>query len=434
VAYTQPRILLSAYQCGPDMGSVSMIGWQWYARLAKQAPVTLVTHIRNHRSLTEAGAPLPNTEIIYIDTEWFAAPLHKLTLKLFPHSEHAVFLLSSLDFYLYDWVSVRKLKKRQKKQKCWDIVHVVTPVSPTTATRLHTLDIPLLLGPWNGGIKTLKQFSHIMRQDASWVYWVRALGRIPSALWGSTRKAAAILVANTVTKETIAPRYHSHCVAMLENGVDMTIFKPAPWIGAPSKNKALKLIFVGRLLPFKALPLLLDAVAYMKNHHPDYPVELTVIGDGALSFLWQHHAKKLNLNKEITWYGMADHDEVVKKIHQSHVLCLPSIRESGGAVLLEAMACARPVIAVDFGGPKDVVNNKVGCLVSAENDASVVSGFVHAFLDIFAQPDKWKERGEVGRQQAEKYYSWESKINYTMKLYSQFTQPQTAPISSYDTL
>ena len=66
------RILLSAYQCGPGMGSVSQIGWEWYSRMSRLASITLVTHVRNRECLEAAGAPLPGTEIIYIDTEWFA--------------------------------------------------------------------------------------------------------------------------------------------------------------------------------------------------------------------------------------------------------------------------------------------------------------------------------------------------------------------------
>ena len=51
-------ILLVAYQCGPGMGSVSQIGWEWYTRLCESHDVTLVTHPRNRPALAAAGAPL----------------------------------------------------------------------------------------------------------------------------------------------------------------------------------------------------------------------------------------------------------------------------------------------------------------------------------------------------------------------------------------
>ena len=97
------KLLLVAYQCGPGMGSVSQIGWEWYSRLAAEQAVTLVTHVRNRAALEAAGAPLPGTEIIYIDTEWFAGPLYRLACRLFPRSEHSVFLVSSLDYFIFDY-------------------------------------------------------------------------------------------------------------------------------------------------------------------------------------------------------------------------------------------------------------------------------------------------------------------------------------------
>ena len=101
------HILLVAYQCGPGMGSVSQIGWEWYARLSRECAVTLVTHVRNREALSQAQAPLPGSEIIYVDTEWFAGPLYRLARRIFPRSEHAVFMVSSLDYFVFDYAAYR---------------------------------------------------------------------------------------------------------------------------------------------------------------------------------------------------------------------------------------------------------------------------------------------------------------------------------------
>ena len=76
------------------MGSVSQIGWEWYSGIAERLPVTLLTHTRNREALEANGAPLPGSEIIYIDTEWFAGPLYRAARRLFPRSEHSEFLVS----------------------------------------------------------------------------------------------------------------------------------------------------------------------------------------------------------------------------------------------------------------------------------------------------------------------------------------------------
>ena len=266
-----PRILLSAYQCAPKTEAVSQIGWQWYFRLAQRAPVTLVTHVRNYSYLMQAGAPLNHSEIIFIDTEWFAKYLYNLSRKLFPQSENAVHLLSSLDFFVYDWFAVQQLKKRQRAGANWDIVHVVTPVSPVTVTRLHTLQRPIILGPRNGGLKNPPDFPEIMKEDSSWIYPLRNLGYFIDFLMGSSRNAAIILTATQATLQSISPRYHSRCRPLLENGVDLNLFSPAPWPSPPSLIQPLRIVFVGRLVPFKGVPLLLEALAQLKdtvtNHH-----------------------------------------------------------------------------------------------------------------------------------------------------------------------
>jgi hypothetical protein len=103
---TPSRLLLSAYQCGPGMGSVSKIGWEWYSRLAPRVPTTLVTHIRNQEALAKAGAPLACSEVIFVDTKRLAEPLYRLGTKLLPGSQRAESWISSLDFFVYDRCAV----------------------------------------------------------------------------------------------------------------------------------------------------------------------------------------------------------------------------------------------------------------------------------------------------------------------------------------
>ena len=413
----KPRILLSAYQCAPKTEAVSQIGWQWYFRLAQRVPVTLVTHVRNYPYLMQAGAPLAHSEIIFIDTEWFAKHLYNLSRKLFPQSETATFLLASLDFFVYDWFLVQQLKQRQRAGARWDIIHVVTPVSPVAATRLHTLRCPIILGPRNGGLKNPTDFPEIMKEDSSWVYPLRNFGYLVDCLVGSSRNATVILTATQATLESILPRHRSRCHHLLENGVDLNLFSPAPWPPFPSLTQPLRIVFIGRLVPFKGVPLLLEAIANLKDK---FPLLLTIIGEGPLKEKWQAQTQQLHLNEIVTWYGIASRTQVVAQIQSAHVLCLPSVRESGGAVLLEAMACARPVIAIAFGGPAEIVDDTVGCAIPPHGGTpAVIVALTESLSDIFKHPQMWQERGEMGRYRAEQLYSWENKIDQALALYEE---------------
>ncbi|MES1258660.1 MAG: hypothetical protein ABUS51_09520 [Acidobacteriota bacterium] len=245
------KILMSAYQCGPGMGSVSQIGWEWYSRMSRRAAVTLVTHVRNRECLTKAGAPLPGSEVVYIDTEWFAGPLYRLAARLFPRSEHAVFLLSSGDFFVYDGAALRQLRGRRGE---WDVVHAVTPVSPMASSRLHRLGLPLVVGPWNGGLNSPSTFPEIMGEDSAWVYRIRGVGRLFDRVFGCTRKAALILTANQATDAALPA--HARTLRMSENGVDLEVFRPGPDLPRTASDP-LRVLFVGRLIPAKGVSMLL---------------------------------------------------------------------------------------------------------------------------------------------------------------------------------
>jgi glycosyltransferase involved in cell wall biosynthesis len=413
-AALSPRILLAAYQCGPGMGSVSQIGWEWYTRLATRTSVTLVTHVRNRSVIEQSGGARDGSEICYIDTEWFAGPLYRLAARLFPRSPHATFLFSSFDFFVYDRTAECILRERWNRGERWDIIHVVTPVSPVAATRFYRLGAPLVVGPWNGGLGILPAFKEIMRQDASWVYPLRQLGRLADLWFGTTCHAAMIFTATQATLAALPRSCHSRCTPMLENGVDLDIFTPSPWSETPSVNQPLRLIFVGRLAPFKGIPLLLKALAQVQR---EFPVRLTIVGDGPLMRDWRRLAGDLGVAEHVDFRGACSASEVAAQLRQHQVMCLPSVRESGGAVLLEAMACARPVIAVAFGGPAEIVDDAVGCAVPATSPEAVVAGFAQALRDVVQNPDAWRRRGEEGRRRAEQQYSWKMKIEQALGWY-----------------
>jgi glycosyltransferase involved in cell wall biosynthesis len=410
----QPRVLLSAYQCAPGGGSVSEIGWQWYSRLAARLPVTLVTHARNAEALRAAGAPLPGSRVEIIDTEWFAGPLYRLACRLFPQSEHSVFFVSSLDFFVYEQAALRRLRRDGASRKRWDVVHVPTPVSLAACTRLHRLGVPLIRGPLNSGLGSAAGFPDTMREEVGRLDALRRLRGALDALLGSTRNASTILAATATTRDEIATRHQSRCLAMLENGVDLDRFPAAPWPEPPSGEVPLRVLFVGRLVPSKALPLLLGALARVRHA---FPVEARILGDGPMSDAWRREAQALGLTDVVTFEGAQPFPAVAAAMRWAHALCLPSVRESGGGVLLEAMSTGRPVVAVNFGGPAELVDDAVGRLVPADGPDAVTAGFAAALRDMVQSPEAWRRRGQTGRQRAETRYAWDAKVDAAVRLY-----------------
>ena len=337
--------------------------------------------------------------------------------RLFRRSQHAVFLLTSVDFYLYDFVLVRHLRRRAYS---WDVTHSVTPVSPLAATRLYTLGPPLIVGPWNGGLTSPRGFQKIVRDEGGWVSGLRALGRWINVISGCTRNAALILTATRATAGSLPPKSRSE--TMLENGVDLSVFQPGDALLPPSATNPLQLIFAGRLVPVKGLSMLLAAVKQLQS---EFPVRLMIIGDGPLRETLSQEVTSLNLDSCVTFTGQQSLAEIARCMRQAHLFCLPSVRESGGAVLLEAMASGLPVLGVNHGGPSELIDDEVGRCLSAETPEQLIAGMTDAFRDLVLHPEEWRCRGRNGRCRAEKLYGWPARIERAVSLYQRVIEERS---------
>jgi len=133
---------------------------------------------------------------------------------------------------------------------------------------------------------------------------------------------------------------------------------------------------------------------------------------------WRDEAAALDLTNRVHWHGALPAAGVAEVMRRSHVFCLPSVRESGGAVLLEAMACARPVIGLDFGGPAEVVDETVGWKVAMPDEATAIDGLALALREAWRQPDEAARRGQRARQRVLDAYTWAAKLDAAEALYA----------------
>lgn len=407
-------VLMAAYQCGPGMGSVSQIGWEWFLRTARLRPVTLLTHVRN-RAAIEAAGPLPDgARIEWIDSEWFAGPLHRLAKRLFPRSEHAVFATSSIDFFVFDHLALRRARALQRAGARWRLVHVVTPVTTSAATRLHRLGLPLVRGPLNCGLTSPRGFDEHLSTDASWTSGVRHVTRGIDALLGSSRHAARLVAGTRATVTEIGERHAARTVVMAENAIDPAAFVQRPWPEGAGQH--LKLLFVGRLIAVKGLDMLLRAME--RAGREGLSVSLEVLGDGPMRQPWEQLARRLAMSGQVRFHGAASREEVIAAMHDCHLLVLPSVRESGGGVLVEAMACGRPVVAVAWGGPAEIVSEPVGRAIAAIDPASVIEGLLQAMRDCMTQPDQWAGKAEAAAREAREQWSWDARLARMAGIYA----------------
>ena len=134
---------------------------------------------------------------------------------------------------------------------------------------------------------------------------------------------------------------------------------------ATNENGRFTFLNIAELTEKKGHSFLIKAFAnkFAKNNN----VKLVIGGDGGMRRELQTLAESLNINDQVTFTGVLGRDEVLAQMYRCNVFVLPSLVETFGVVLIEAMACGKPVIATKCGGPEVFVNENNGILIEPGN-------------------------------------------------------------------
>lgn len=162
----------------------------------------------------------------------------------------------------------------------------------------------------------------------------------------------------------------------------------------PERSYAKRLLFVGRLDAVKGVPLLLEAVAAVKDAHPE--IHLTVVGDGPIRGDLEAQARAQGVPAEFV--GYKSQDEVAALLDSHDMLILPSFAEGVPVVLMEAMAARLPVITTRVGGVQELVEDGVSGAVLPPGDLASLIRTLDSFL---SDPSHCARMGAEGRAKVE---------------------------------
>ena len=116
-----------------------------------------------------------------------------------------------------------------------------------------------------------------------------------------------------------------------------------------SADGPLRLLFAGRFLDWKGMHLGLAALAELLRR--GCRARLTIVGSGNAVTRWRDQARALGLEAAVDWLERVEHDRMADLYRAHDALLFPSLHDSSGQVVLEALACGRPVVCLDLGGP-----------------------------------------------------------------------------------
>ena len=219
--------------------------------------------------------------------------------------------------------------------------------------------------------------------------------------------ADVLLVANKRTQRALPKLRLGKVIQLVENGVFSVLDTPK----AVSQSSQINVLYVGRLIDLKMIDIAIDAVMKCNGN-----IKLTILGDGPLRGQLMEYAQT-NAAGKVQFLGAVPHAEINQHYDSADVFVLPSVRECGGAVVLEAMARGLPVIAVNWGGPADYITEETGFLIDPKSRTYMVEEFARIIEQLAEQPLLRYKIGEAAIQRVKQHFLWDKKIHDIVDIY-----------------
>ena len=428
-------VLIVCDHASARFGGEAILPLHYFSLLrARGLEVWLVAH---GRTRGELSALFPGeTRIRFVEDTW----LHKLLWrlgKLLPMQ--IAYMTTGFAARLAVQLALRKLVQRLVASERIDIVHQPTPVSPREPSIIFNVGAPVVIGPMNGGMNYPPGFCRQRgRIENLLLDFGRASAAWLNAVMPGKQRAALLLVANRRTLRALPTGLSAQVEQLVENGVDLTLWKSRADAHRPAESGVTRFAFVGRLISLKGVDMLLEAFAKAAARAP---MQLVIIGDGEERERLQRQATFLPpplasratarpAEPPVRFTGWLPQTACARELSAVDCLVMPSLHDCGGAVVLEAMSMSKPVIATAWGGPLDYLDASCGILIEPHDRAALVSGFAQAMVDIANSPAQRESMGRAARRKVERHYDWDVKVGRVLHLYRRVLETQTVPAAT----
>lgn len=197
-------------------------------------------------------------------------------------------------------------------------------------------------------------------------------------------------------------------ITVIPNGVDLARFSP----GATPPHRQ-RVLFAGRLVPQKAVDVLMRAFGAVLRRHP--AARLVIAGDGDQRLYLERLARFLGVRQHVDFLGWRSPDELSELYRSSMVTAVPSRYEPFGLVALEAMASGCPVVVGRVGGLVEIVEDDLSGFLVEPDDHLGLAGRLAALL---SDRELAHATGTAARHRAEQF-GWTTIARRTIDLYEQ---------------
>jgi glycosyltransferase involved in cell wall biosynthesis len=229
-------------------------------------------------------------------------------------------------------------------------------------------------------------------------------------------KAETILCSNRDTIHLMPAQYreksHLHCGLAIELPQEGNVSE---------RGEHLRILWLGRIVPWKGLRLLLEALALVKDQ---LAFTLRVVGNGPDMERCRDLAGRLDIGKAVEFTDFLQGNAKEREFAEADVFVFTSLHDTAGTVLFEAMARGVPVVALDCGGTDDTIGRNTAILIPVRPAQQTMAALGNALVALSRDQEKRKAWGLAGRKYAEDH-TWEQWAVRFQEIYSAATKSRT---------
>ncbi len=392
------KVLLSAFNCRPNTGSEYGLGWAWATELAKmEHEVWVITWSKNQPQVEQElqTNPIPNLHFIYCgDASWLPwayKVVKAIRLPLGPQ------LVWNLGCAWWQWDAYR-VAKSLHQEAAFDLVHHVTNTTVRRPSFMGLLEIPFILGPLAGGVKAPWSLRKSYPFIGKFLDLIRDLNngyvKFDPLMHLTFAKAAKIYCRSKQTQAVIPRLYRSKSEVLFDITADEITEIPQVIERDSAEKEIYRVLFVGNFLYLKGIHLGLKAFAQLQQKIPSS--RFTLIGSGSEQAWLQRLTEQLGIEDAVDWIPWMEQKKLSSAYLQHDIFLFPSLRDSGGMVVIEALSHGLPVVCLDLGGPGVMVDETCGRVIRTDglSEEAVIQTLSDALVEL-------AENSELRRQLSE---------------------------------
>jgi glycosyltransferase involved in cell wall biosynthesis len=390
------------------------VGWQWALQMARFHDVTVLTQSKNRAgiesTLKNLGASQPEPRFIYFDLPKTLQGLRKFSL--------------GLRIYYVIWQKMAwAVVHREHRKEPFDLLHHVTFAAFRYPAVIWGHGVPCIWGPV-GGIESIPTPLLPWHHPASFLEEIfRNLSNlIQAAPFHDLPKRA--LNSNTVLVSTME---------MQKNLAELNIpCELVPTIGLRTKELPhqnhrqskgpLRILFVGKVITLKGIDL---ALAALEAAGTD--ATFTIVGTGNYLSAARRFVQKRGLQERVVFRGQLPREQVLAIYSEFDLFLFPSLHDTGGYAVIEAMFNELPVICLDCGGPAVAVRAGCGIKVPIQARKNVVNELADAIRRYDEDRQTLLLHGKAARETILEHYDWDEKGDQMNEIYEKTLAPQPQP-------